>query len=287
MRKPLACAAGVMVFVLGITIGCALAQSTVVNMPVINTGVPPVTYTLQGVYWPTSAELTTSLPGAGNLASWNTPFIGIDFRVDTQWHWGIHLNGMTGSQGSWTFLGTSSPGLSLSGTDTIWSADVSYAFTEPEPDNPFLTSTLRVFAGYGSADSSLTIGNLRPVAQMLDINSSSAAISMDSTGVRVGVDFSYPFESGWSLNAGVAYSPWITTTGTALITDLGTRSISVAGTAWDWSASMQYNAPGHWNIAIGYRFVKDNQGMLSVSGTSVCPCQTQWQGPFAALGVDF
>src|SRR5579864_3764437 len=174
------------------------AQSQVTYTVPVNTTVPSVTYSLQGVYWLSSSEFY-SAPGGGTLETWTSQLYGIDFRADTRSHWGFHFNGVTGSEGNWAFTGAAPVGLSLNGTDTIWSADVSYSVQRPLPENPELPVTFRAFAGYSEAKGSLYAGNLSGLG--------AAALTTDSTGGRVGFDFSYPFQSGWRLNAGVAYAP--------------------------------------------------------------------------------
>ncbi len=256
----------------------AAAQSNVRYTVVVNNQAPAVTFTIQGVYWPTNSEFF-SQPAGGVLETWNSQLYGIDFRVDTRSHWGIHLNGMTGNESNWAFGGAAPVGLSLSGTDTIWSADVSYLVQQPLPENPLQLVTFRAFVGYGEAKGSLFAPNLLGLGP--------ASLTVDSTGLRAGFDFSYPFAaSGWSLNAGVAYKPSESTTvsGTAGGT---TQSVSVGGTGWDGQASVRYTSAGHWNVEVGYRYVREQQDALSISGVAVCPCHTQWQGPFVAAGVSF
>lgn len=256
----------------------ASAQSNVRYTVVVNNQAPAVTYTIQGVYWPTNSEFF-SQPGGGVLETWNSQLYGIDFRVDTRSHWGIHLNGVTGSQSNWGFGGAAPVGLSLSGTDTIWTADVSYLVQQPLPENPLQLVTFRAFLGYGDAKGNLFSSNLSGLGP--------ASLTADSTGFRVGFDFSYPFAaSAWSLNAGVAYAPSMTTTisGTA---NAMTQTASAGGTGWDGQASVRYTAPGHWNVEVGYRYVREEQGALNMFSAAVCPCHTLRQGPFVAAGVSF
>lgn len=257
------------------------AQQEIRYVTKINTRVPPVTYTVQGVYWPATAEFGWT---GGTVAGWTTQFYGLDFRVDTQSHWGFHLNAVTGNPGSPTVLGTSS-GVSLSGTDTIWSADIAYLWSVPSHTDAALINTLRVFAGYGDAKTTLNLGNLGG----LRLGANSATMSLETTGVRVGFDVSAPLSSGspWSVNFGGAYWPSVTTTGTALVPGVGASSVSVPGTGYDWTASIRYTTSARWNVEVGYRFIQERQNALTVAGVTLCPCHTQWSGPFGAIGMNF
>lgn len=275
--------------VLGLTAGAGLApapaaaQTTVNYTTVVNNRVPPVTFTVQGVYWQTMSEFVTSLPdNGGNLMTWNGPMYGLDLRVDTQQHWGLHLNGMTGNQSAWSFLG-SSAGVSLSGTDTIWSVDVSYLWQAPVPTNPGAISTFRGFVGWGDAKASTTMGNL--TSRGFAFNS--ATLSADSSGVRVGFDFSHPFASDWLLTAGVTYFPSTTTTGTIVSSSVGAASYSTNGNGWDAFAGLRYTFSGRMDAEVGWRFARQNMNAVSAAGTALCPCHTQWTGPYGAVGVSF
>jgi long-subunit fatty acid transport protein len=111
-------------------------------------------------------------------------------------------------------------------------------------------------------------------------------LTTDSTGGRVGFDFSYPFQSGWRLNAGLAYAPSVSTRLSGSVGG-GAQSVTATGTGWDAQASMRYTAAAHWNVEVGYRFVQEIQSALSISGVAVCPCHTQWEGPFIGIGANF
>ena len=257
------------------------AQQEIRYVTKINTRVPPVIFTVQGVYWPASAEFGWA---GGTAAGWTTQFYGLDFRVDTQSRWGFHLNAVTGNPGSPTVLGTSS-GISVGGTDTIWSADVAYLWRVPSHADASLINIVRVFAGYGDAKTALNLGNLGGTS----LGANTATLNLESTGVRVGFDVSAPFYSGsqWSVNFGGTYWPSVTTTGTALVPGVGTGSVSVPGTGYDWTASIRYTAAARWSIEVGYRFLQERQNGLTVAGVTLCPCHTQWSGPFGAVGVSF
>lgn len=253
------------------------AQSSVTYTVPVNTAVPAVTFSIQGVYWLSSSEFY-SAPGGGTLETWTSQLYGIDFRADTRSHWGFHFNGVTGSEGNWAFTGAAPAGLSLNGTDTVWSADVSYSVQRPLPENPELPVTFRAFVGYGEAKGSLYSGNLSGLG--------AAALTTDSTGGRVGFDFSYPFQSGWWLNAGVAYAPSVSTRFSGSVGG-GAQSVTATGTGWDAQASIRYTSTAHWNVEVGYRFVQEIQSALNISGVAICPCHTQWEGPFIAVGTNF
>lgn len=262
--------------------GPAFAQTSIRYTTVVSNQVPPVTYTIEAVYWPTNSEFVASLADSGgNIATWNTAMYGVDFRVDTRSHWGLHLNAMTGNQSSWSFLG--SGGVSLSGTDTIWSVDVSYLWQQPVPDNPAVLTTFRGFVGWGDAKASTTMGNLTSLGFAFN----SATLVEESSGFRVGFDFTYPFQSGWSINGGLAYFPSTNTTGTVVARSIGSSAISAGGTGWDASAGIRYTFAGGFDVEAGYRLVRQNVNAFSVAGVAVCPCHTQWTGPYGAVGVTF
>lgn len=262
--------------------GPALAQTTIKYTTIVNNQAAPVTYTIEGVYWSTNSQFVTSLPDSGgNIANWNTAMYGIDFRVDTRSHWGLHLNGMTGNQSSWSFLG--SGGVSLSGTDTIWSVDVSYLWAQPVPENPSMNATFRGFLGWGDAKASTNLGNLTSLGFAFN----SATLVEESSGFRVGFDFTYPFQSGWSINAGLAYLPSTNTTGTVVARSIGSSAINAGGTGWDASGGVRYTFAGGFDVEVGYRLVRQDVNAFRAAGVGVCPCHTQWQGPYGAVGVTF
>jgi hypothetical protein len=284
MRRPAVLLVAVLLATVGAASGRAMAQSTVNYTVVVNNRVPQTTFTIEGIYWPATAQLVTALPtNGGTILNWNAAMYGLDLRFDTRSHWGIHLNGVTGNQGSWSYLGTPAGELSLTGTDTIWSADVSYTWQQPLPENGLLFSTFRAFLGWGDAKASTTLGNL----QTRGFAFNSATLSEDSGGVRVGFDASYPFSSGWSIDGGVAYFPSTTTTGTVVAPSVGASTFSVGGTGWDAAGGIRYTSPSHWTAEVGYRVVKQNQNAFSASGIALCPCSNQWSGPYVEAGVSF
>lgn len=158
--------------------------------------------------WPTS--MTATGPG-----SWNTTFWILDYRLSSlapQAPWGLHLQYATGGQSNWagTFAGTSS------GTDTIWSADVTYRVIAD-------STILYLFAGYGS------------------LQWATNTQRVTSSGVRVGLETFVPFHStpaggNWSLHGTFAWYP------SNSVTAVGTTTTG-SGAARDWSVSIRYKAP--------------------------------------------
>lgn len=134
--------------------------------------------------------------------------------------WGFQAEFGTGSQGSWGGAFASA----LSGTDTIWSADVTYRSVIDR-------FTVHWFAGYGSIkwETTLPAGVQR----------------FTSNGPRVGFDALYPLYIGedgsnWAINGIVAWYPSNTTSSFSA----GTTSTSTAS-ATDWAISVRYKSkPG-------------------------------------------
>ena len=239
------------------------------------TAAPPqaqsYTNTLQFVYWP--AAVTASVQ-QGN-GTWNTGFYGLDYRLEsTQSHWGLHLDAVTGSEGSWALSGTSLGSLPLSGNDTIWTADVTYHWylVDSATQTQYIVG---IFAGYEGRSE--------------NFSTSAFGVSGSSSGARIGLEGVFPFASGWALNLSVAYEPSDAWTG-SVFSGLGTggnASASVTGTGWDYLASVQYTTASQWIFSVGYWWSQDSLGALSVGGVGVCPCSVTWSGPFLTIGKQF
>jgi hypothetical protein len=215
--------------------------------------------TVQLVYWSSSETFSFGGALAGINATWNTPMYGIDYRLDFPSRWGFHLNGLTGTENNLTLAGIPFPG---SFTDTVWSADLTYRWDFAVPSTG-AKATGHVFAGYGGRNT--------------------GSLPATSNGVRVGVDGSFPFGAGWSLNANVAYEP----SNNVSITPTPFPSITTTTTGWDYAVSLGYATPSGWTFGAGYRWMREDFGALSISGVAVCPCSQQWSGFFAQGGYTF
>lgn len=221
--------------------------------PVTTSGVPSGAYVTDGVV----------VAGGGN---WNTQFFGGDLRWTSLQHWGIHLKYDTGSQGSWggalSFLG-----LTTGGTDTVWSADVFYAWQ-------VRTVTLRGFAGYGSIQ---YVFNYNPSQSYLGASGE----TLSSAGYRVGADAAIPIpNSHFALNASAAWYPSNTTTDSYP----SPGSPTSGGSATDLSGSVQYTWPSGWLAELGYRWITWNTGSFHTGIALTCPCTFATNGPFFAVG---
>lgn len=172
---------------------------------------PASIHTLQLTYWPTS--VTSTIGGAAN---WSTTMLVFDYRFNLpNSFWGFKFEYGTGAQGGW---GGASSGAS-GGTDTIWSADVTYTW---EVRQLLLTG----FVGYGSLkwETSLPAGTQR----------------FTSAGIRVGVDALVPFHvlpdgSNLGITASVAWYPSNSTTFLS-----GGTTTTGTGSATDWSIGLRY-----------------------------------------------
>ncbi len=212
---------------------------------------------VKGFYWSTTPTLSNA---GGQVANWSTPAYGGDFRLFfPPTPFGVHLQYVTGSQGSWGGLFAGGTG----GTDTIYSGDVFYTWHFPGAPGVGSLLDLRTFAGYGRIQSSTTAP---AVGQQ----------TFTSNGFRVGVDVVVPFPATrWAFQGGVAYYP---SNSTSLTSSAGAGSASAQ--AWDYTASVQYTDPRGWLIEGGYRWLSADTG--SVGG--VCPCTAKASGVFFAVG---
>ena len=160
-------------------------------------------HTLSLGIWPTSVTATAP-PG-----NWSTLLWILDYRLSSQQlPWGFHLQYATGSQSGSSFAPTG-------GTDTIWSADITYRV-------PAAPLAVRGFAGFGS------------------IQWQTTTLRVTSRGLRVGLDAAFPLPvaaaGAWSVNAAIAWYPSNT------VSTLGVATVG-SGSATDWSVSIRYKAP--------------------------------------------
>lgn len=208
---------------------------------------------LKLIYWPTNVTYTSpTLNG-----TWTTNFIGGDLRwTSDESHWGIHLKYDTGSQANWGGLFS---GFFTSGTDTIWSADLFYAWQFP-------AVTVRGFAGYGDLENT---GNFN----------GGGSLVYKATGYRVGADAVIPVpNTNFAFNASAA---WYPSTSTSLTFTPSGFTRTSNGSATDLSASVQYTWPTGVFVEGGYRWINNHLGSLALLfvGTSATT-----EGPFFAVG---
>jgi hypothetical protein len=171
----------------------------------------PSIHTIKLTYWPTS--VTTTMGGAAN---WSTTMLVFDYQFNLPNSlWGFKFEYGTGAQGSW---GGASSGAS-GGTDTIWSADVTYTWEVRQ----FL---LTGFVGYGSLkwETTLPAGTER----------------FTSAGARIGVDALLPFyvsPNGSNL-AITASAAWYPSNSTTFLS--GGTTTTGTGSATDWAVGLRY-----------------------------------------------
>jgi len=220
------------------------------------------TFELKLNYWPTTTTQTYGTSIINGQGSWTTPYLGGDFRWTGNQHWGIHLKYDTGSEGA--FAGIEAR--RTVGTDTVWSADVFYAWQ-------FARATVRAFAGYGSLLQADTFSSRVYGAETLT-----------GTGWRLGADavFSVP-NSRWAFTASAAFLPSTATTYTAQGGGvLGKAPDTSSGNAQDYSLAVQYAWPQGWLVEAGYRWLNPNYGQLPDYPCN--PCATTTSGPTFAVG---
>lgn len=228
----------------------------------------PSIHTIKLTYWPTSVTAT-----AGGAASWSTTMLVVDYRFNLPASlWGFQFQYGTGAQGGW---GGASSGAS-GGTDTIWSADVTYTWETPQLQ-------LVGFAGYGSLkwETSLPAGTQR----------------YTSAGVRIGVEALLPItrfshgEPYWAIITSVAWYPSNSTT----FLSGGTTTTGTAS-ATDWSVGLRYKW-GREQIARtettdpGYRLTTLPDGFdtswAAVVGYRTIACCSGWSGLIVSLSKSF
>ncbi len=192
------------------TLLCALLVPQALAQPRTRAVYP---HTISIGVWPTSVTATEP----GGIGNWRTSLWILDYRFSSpQSPWGFHAQYATGGQGSWGGTFSTATG----GTDTIWSADITYRFvTEP--------LTLRAFAGFGSIQTQTTLP--------------SGTRRVTSEGARVGLDAVLLLQTTaaggyWALNAAVAWSPSNSVSAVGVTT-------AGSGPAADWSASIRYKLP--------------------------------------------
>ena len=207
-------------------------------------------------YWPATTNASGTYVDPQPPSGWTTQFWGVDFRwtSDTS-HWGVHLKYDTGNESGWTGLLAC---CIRSGTDTIWSGDVFYAWA-------LSAATLRGFVGYGNIQQTWNFVGWE---------------AWQSNGWRVGADAAIPIpNSNFSFNASAAWYPSLNST----FSESGGFSRSVSGTtATDFSASVQYTWARGWLVEGGYRWVTLNAPLFPAGFPG--PATFTINGPFFAVG---
>ncbi len=239
------------------------------------TATPAMTFTntVQAIYWMPSVTASVVQGSSG----WSDNLFGLDYRLEAQSHWGIHLVGVTGNENGYTLNGTSLASLPLSGNDALWSADLFYRwyFVDPTVDKTYMFG---LFTGYGGRSINLNTNAL-----------GLGSVSGSSNGIRFGLEGAFQITDGWAINASVAYEPSDTLVG-SLFNAFGAGangSVSATGQGWDYLASVSYTTPSQWVFTLGYWWSQDNLGPASVNGVGVCPCSVTWQGPYLTVGKQF
>ena len=225
-------------------------------------------------YWSATSNVSGVYLDPQLPSNWTTQFWGGDFRwTSDASHWGIHLKYDTGSEGSWGgALGReAAEGFLRSGTDTVWSGDVFYAWT-------LSSATVRGFVGYGNMQQTWNF----------NIRGTSLWEAWQANGYRVGADATIPIRnSNFAFNASAAWYPSLNSTFSEGIPNVFSFSRSISGgTASDLSASIQYTWPQGWLVEGGYRWVTENIPQASVGGVPAFPGPATFtmNGPFFAVG---
>jgi len=239
------------------------------------TASPAMTFTntVQVIYWMPSVTASVVQGSSG----WSDNLFGLDYRLEAQNHWGIHLVGVTGSENAYTLNGTSLASLPLSGNDALWSADLFYRwyFVDPTADKTYMFG---LFTGYGGRSINLNTNSL-----------GLGSVSGSSNGIRFGAEGAFQIADGWAINLSVAYEPSDTLVG-SLFNAFGAGangSVSATGQGWDYVANVSYTTASQWVFTLGYWWSQDNLGPASVNGVGVCPCSVTWQGPYLTVGKQF
>ncbi len=216
-----------------------------------------LTHVFKLIYSPTNLTLTTS---SGATGTWNTGLWGLDYRLLTQSSWGFHLQWATGSESGWA--GAVAP--TTSGTDTAWSADITYQLAVPN-------ARVLGFLGYGSLSS--TFNNLFGPG---------VSTQFSSSGFRVGAEASIPLQANWSVNGSLA---WFPSNSTSAANAPGSTTGSASATAW--MVSLRYTTPPAWTVEVGYRGANIGSGVLPGTICSPNPCTLQASGWFIGAGLAF
>jgi hypothetical protein len=199
--------------------------------------------------WPTTYTVTAVNGSGSHIAD----FIGLDYRWTGPLHFGVHLRGDIANESNWS--GTLFAG-ATSGSDSIWSGDLFYAWGLP-------AGTVRFFGGYGGSQTSTTFAGITQ--------------TLTASGFRVGADAGFPIRATpISINGSVA---WYPSTSNTLNTAGFTTTAS--GDAEDYSATFQYNWAHGWLAELGYRWYNRSWG---ASIAPNCPCNDTWGGPIFTIG---
>ena len=209
-------------------------------------------------YWPAAV----SFAGPGGTVTWRTSMLTFDYQVQSpQSPYGFRLQYATGAQEDWSFSG-------VSGHDTIWSIDVTFAGQFGAEES---TAIGRVFVGYGS----ITWENT---------DSAGVHLIEATTAFRVGGDLTLPLQSKWSVHVGGVWYPLAKTTITAPVI---ASEDSASGSAFEYGLSLRFDADP-WFVDIGYRGMSVSYGTLSGGAfAGGCPCSTNWTGYVISFGAKF
>ena len=201
-------------------------------------------------YWPAHV----SFAGPGGTVTWTSTILVLDYQTQHRSSpLGFRLRYAVGRQGSWSFAGAS-------GHDTIWSADVTYAW-----------GSGGLFAGYGSTTWENT-------------DSAGMRLIESTAGVRLGAEVVVPLAPNWSAHAGGVWSPLARTT----VTSPAVFSTDTAfGSVLEYGVSLRYG-PGSWFVEAGYRGLTTRYGTLAGGAfAGGCPCSTSWRGFTLGFGGRF
>lgn len=123
----------------------------------------------------------------------------------------------------------------------------------------------------------------------------SVSVTFTSSGPRVGIDATFPLGTGWSLNAGFAWEPsnslsgsgsGTVTVGSTTVVSAGSASTTTTG--YDYSGGLRYTLPSQrLFIEGGWRLTHNDLGTFAPAGVNVCPCSFQWSGPYLSVGGTF
>jgi len=217
-----------------------------------------LTHVFKLIYSPTNVTLTTS---SGATGTWNSGLWGLDYRLLTVSPWGFHLQWASGSQSGWA--GIVAP--TTSGTDTAWSADVTYQFAVP-------SARVLGFLGYGALNSTLN-GFAGP----------GVSTQFNSSGFRLGAEASLPLQANWSVNGSLA---WFPSNATSVGNSPGS-TVNGSGSTTAWQASIRYALPPAWTFEVGYRGANVSSGVLSGTICSPNACTFQTSGWLIGVGIAF
>ncbi len=195
------------------------------------TATPATTFTntVQVIYWMPSVTASVVQGSAG----WSDNLFGLDYRLEAQSHWGIHLVGVTGNENGYTLNGTSLASLPLSGNDALWSADLFYRwyFVDPTADKTYMFG---LFTGYGGRSINLNTNAL-----------GLGSVSGSSNGIRFGLEGAFQISRrlGDQRQRSVRAVRHPGGQPVQRVRGRRERSVSATGQRWDYLASVSYHHP--------------------------------------------